>query len=51
MVRSAWGRLIQDWEPAPGDGFFHPTVTGSWVTYAAWPLVVLALAVVRRRDV
>ncbi|WP_035792098.1 ABC transporter permease [Kitasatospora mediocidica] len=53
MVQSAWGRLIQDWDPSPGDGFFSPTVTGSWVTYVAWPLVavVLALVVVRRRDV
>ncbi|MDH6115060.1 ABC-2 type transport system permease protein [Kitasatospora sp. MAP12-15] len=53
MVQSAWGRLIQDWDPSPHDSFYVPTVAGSWVTYAAWPLiaVLLALVAVRRRDV
>lgn len=51
MTQSAWGRLAQDGDPSPG--FLHPTVTGSWVTYAAWPLIatVLALVAVRHRDV
>jgi hypothetical protein len=53
MVQSAWGRLAQDGEPSPGSGSLHPTVAGSWVTYVAWPLIAIALALVaaRRRDV
>jgi hypothetical protein len=53
MVQSAWGRLTQDGEPSPGSGSLHPTVAGSWVTFVAWPLIAIALALVaaRRRDV
>lgn len=53
MVGTAWKRLVQNWGPAPGDGFHYATIAGSWVVYALWPLVaiVLALIVVRRRDV
>ncbi|WP_441248507.1 ABC transporter permease [Kitasatospora sp. McL0602] len=54
MPQTAWNRLVQDWDPSPTDTFhLIATVTGSWVTYAAWPLIAVALAVltVRRRDV
>jgi ABC-2 type transport system permease protein len=54
MVENSWQRLSQGWSPDPR---FHlgylATVTGSWVVFAAWPViaVLLALPAVRRRDV
>ncbi|MFC6021131.1 hypothetical protein ACFP2T_33780 [Plantactinospora solaniradicis] len=53
MVLTAWDRLTALWPQPSGDGFYRPTVTESWIVYAAWPLVavVVALLVVRRRDV
>jgi hypothetical protein len=53
MVVSAWRRLVQNWEPSPDTHIFIPTVPGSWIVYALWPLiaVALAVAVVRHRDV
>ncbi|GAA3765201.1 ABC transporter permease [Plantactinospora mayteni] len=53
MVLTAWERLTAMWAPPSGDGFYRPGVAESWVVYAAWPLVAIALAliVVRRRDV
>ncbi|MBF9127813.1 ABC transporter permease [Plantactinospora sp. S1510] len=53
MVLTAWERLIAMWAEPSGDGFYRPTVTESWIVYAAWPLVavVAALLVVRHRDV
>ncbi|MEU6508971.1 ABC transporter permease [Streptomyces sp. NPDC046942] len=53
MVLTAWRRLIQNWQPQPGSLMLTATVPGSWVVYALWPLVAVALAVlvVRRRDV
>ncbi|MFI2205431.1 ABC transporter permease [Streptomyces sp. NPDC020192] len=53
MVLTAWRRLIQNWQPQPGSLMLSATVPGSWVVYALWPLIAVALAVlvVRRRDV
>ncbi|MEV7833043.1 ABC transporter permease [Streptomyces subrutilus] len=53
MVSAAWKRLVQNWEPDPGSPGYTATVPGSWIVYAVWPLiaVALAVAVVRRRDV
>ncbi|MEV7617604.1 ABC transporter permease [Streptomyces sp. NPDC089799] len=53
MVAAAWKRLVQNWEPGPGSSGYTATVPGSWIVYALWPLVAVALAVliVRRRDV
>jgi hypothetical protein len=53
MVRVAWDRLTVPWNPPPEAGFHVPTILGSWLVFAAWPLaaVLLALLVVRRRDV
>jgi ABC-type transport system involved in multi-copper enzyme maturation permease subunit len=53
MVLTSWDRLVALWTQPSGDGFYRPTVTESWIVYAAWPLVavVVALLVVRRRDV
>jgi hypothetical protein len=53
MVLTAWDRLRMYDVQTAGDGFHHPTVTESWIVYAAWPLVaiILAMIVVRRRDV
>ncbi|MGW2815957.1 ABC transporter permease [Streptomyces sp. NPDC001415] len=53
LVSAAWKRLAQNWEPDPGSLGYTATVPGSWIVYALWPLVTLALAVfaVRRRDV
>ncbi|QGV81918.1 ABC transporter permease [Streptomyces ficellus] len=53
MVASAWRRLVQNWGPSPDSHVFIPTVPGSWLVYALWPLAAVALAVVvvRRRDV
>ena len=63
MVFTAWQRLTQAYGPPqiadsraqagqllPG---LYPPLGEAWITYAAWPLValVLALIVVRRRDV
>lgn len=52
-VQRAWDRLTTDWVPPSGHGVHTATITGSWITYLAWPLaaIVLAWAVVRRRDV
>ncbi len=54
MVQSSWARLVEGWDPPPGDRFaYAATVTGSWVAYLLWPLIAVTLAVVavRRRDV
>jgi hypothetical protein len=55
LVESGWERLVEPWSPPSGSvhGFYFATVTGSWVTFAVWPLVAVVLAVlaVRRRDV
>ncbi|MFF4189058.1 ABC transporter permease [Streptomyces sp. NPDC001691] len=53
LVAAAWSRLVQNWEPDPGSLRYTATVCGSWMAYALWPLVTVALAVlvVRRRDV
>jgi hypothetical protein len=63
MVFTAWQRLTQAYGPpqaaaarveagqlVPG---LYPPLGEAWITYAAWPLValILALIVVRRRDV
>ncbi|MER5361861.1 ABC transporter permease [Streptomyces sp. NPDC002785] len=53
MVVSAWRRLVQNWGPSPESHMFTATVPGSWIVYALWPLIAVALAavVVRHRDV
>ncbi|GGX64056.1 ABC transporter permease [Streptomyces hiroshimensis] len=53
LVSAAWNRLVQTWEPDPGSLGYTATITGSWIVYALWPLITVALAVlvVRRRDV
>ncbi|MFF4014505.1 ABC transporter permease [Streptomyces sp. NPDC001843] len=53
LVSAAWKRLVQNWEPDPGSLAYTATVSGSWIVYALWPLIAVALAVlvVRRRDV
>ncbi|MFJ3307517.1 ABC transporter permease [Streptomyces sp. NPDC086549] len=53
MVAAAWRRLVQNWGPDPGSLGYTATVSGSWIVYALWPLITVALAVlvVRRRDV
>ncbi|MFF4159372.1 ABC transporter permease [Streptomyces sp. NPDC001678] len=53
MVSAAWTRLVQTWEPDPGSLGYTATLPGSWIAYALWPLVAVALAVVvvRHRDV
>ncbi len=53
LVSAAWNRLVQTWEPDPGSLGYTATVPGSWIVYALWPLITVALAVlvVRRRDV
>jgi ABC-2 type transport system permease protein len=63
MVFTAWQRLTEAYGPPqaaaarvqagqliPG---LYPSLSEAWITYAAWPLValVLALIVIRRRDV
>ncbi|MCJ1680838.1 ABC transporter permease [Streptomyces sp. APSN-46.1] len=52
LVSAAWNRLVQTWEPDPGSLGYTATVPGSWIVYALWPLITVALAVVvvRRRD-
>ncbi|MFI6150560.1 ABC transporter permease [Streptomyces sp. NPDC051109] len=53
MVSAAWTRLVMTWEPDPGSLGYTATLPGSWIVYALWPLVAVALAVivVRHRDV
>ncbi|MFE4368143.1 ABC transporter permease [Streptomyces sp. NPDC056835] len=53
MVVSAWRRLVQNWGPSPDSHIFTATVPGSWIVYALWPLITIAIAVVvvRHRDV
>lgn len=53
MVGVAWNRLTMPWTPMSGDGYWPATVTESWIVYAVWPLLAIALAtlVIRRRDV
>ncbi|MFF0549969.1 hypothetical protein ACFYUL_13515 [Streptomyces sp. NPDC004311] len=43
----------QTWEPDPGSLGYTATIPGSWIVYALWPPITVALAVfvVRRRDV
>ncbi|MEU9038436.1 ABC transporter permease [Streptomyces sp. NPDC048352] len=52
-LMAAWKRLVQNWGPTPDSLAFMPTVSGSWLVCALWPLITLTLAVVlvRRRDV
>ncbi|WP_027345069.1 ABC transporter permease [Hamadaea tsunoensis] len=54
MIVSAWQRLADIWPAVTRPGVFYPpTLLGSWVVYAAWPIAALALALItlRRRDV
>lgn len=53
LVSAAWSRLVQNWEPEPGSLGYSATIPGSWIVYALWPLITVALAVlvVRHRDV
>ncbi|MFI8362205.1 ABC transporter permease [Streptomyces sp. NPDC085612] len=53
LVSAALHRLVQTWEPDPGSLGYTATIPGSWIVYALWPLITVALAVfvVRRRDV
>jgi ABC-2 type transport system permease protein len=53
MVLAAFQRLTETYGPPSDTGTLYATFTGSWVVYAAWPLVamVLAVLVIRRRDV
>ncbi|MFE7570986.1 ABC transporter permease [Streptomyces sp. NPDC057539] len=53
MVSAAWTRLVQTWEPDPRSLGYTATLPGSWIVYALWALVAVALAVVvvRHRDV
>jgi hypothetical protein len=53
LVSAAWRRLVEPWEPGPESLAYTATVPGSWLVYALWPLITVALAVlvVRRRDV
>ncbi|MFJ2566556.1 hypothetical protein ACIO02_27100 [Streptomyces sp. NPDC087568] len=53
MVLTAWRRLVQNWPPDPASPTLSATVPGSWIAYALWPLIAVALAVlvVRHRDV
>jgi ABC-2 type transport system permease protein len=53
MVLAAWQRLTWAYGPPAAIGYRYATVTGSWVVYAAWPAIAIALAliVVQRRDV
>jgi hypothetical protein len=53
MPVTAWRRLVQSWPPDPGSLAYTATVPGSWIVYALWPLIAVALAVVvvRHRDV
>ncbi|MEU0009330.1 hypothetical protein ABZ079_35130 [Streptomyces sp. NPDC006314] len=53
LVSAAWNRLVQNWEPDPGSLGYTATVAGSWIVYALWPLITVALAelVMRHRDV
>lgn len=53
MVISAWKRLVQNWQPDSDSHMFAATVPGSWIVYALWPLIAVALTVVavRHRDV
>lgn len=50
MPISAWERLVFT---GPDKGFHDPTITGSWIVFAVWPLVsaIVAVIVVHRRDV
>ncbi|MFB6979047.1 ABC transporter permease [Streptomyces scopuliridis] len=53
MPVTAWKRLVQNWPPDPESLVYTATVPGSWIVYALWPLIAVALAVVvvRHRDV
>lgn len=53
MVSTAWSRLTMPWTPSSGDGYWAASITESWIAYAVWPLlaVALAAALIRRRDV
>lgn len=52
-VLTAWRRLVQNWPPDPSSNTLSATVSGSWIVYALWPLIAVALATLltRRRDV
>jgi hypothetical protein len=53
MVYPAWQRLTWAFGPPSALGHQYATVAGSWVVYAVWPVLALAVALVevRRRDV
>lgn len=53
MVASAWQRLTWAYGPPSALGASYASFAGSWLVYAVWPAVAIALAlvVVRRRDV
>jgi hypothetical protein len=53
MVLSAWQRLTQAYGPPQAVSPLYPPLGEAWISYGAWPLVALLLAVivVRRRDV
>jgi len=53
MVFSAWQRLTWSYGSPDAVGRLYPPFAESWIVYAAWPLTLLALAlvVVRHRDV
>ncbi|MFI5894584.1 hypothetical protein ACIA5D_31235 [Actinoplanes sp. NPDC051513] len=53
MILSAWQRLTHAHGVPEAVGSLYAPVRESWIVYAAWPLAVVALAIVviRRRDV
>jgi ABC-2 type transport system permease protein len=54
LPAAAWDRLTQTaTETAFHEDPFPPTIAGSWIVFAAWPLVaaILTVTVVHRRDV
>ncbi|MFF2936595.1 hypothetical protein [Streptomyces mirabilis] len=51
MVGTAWKCLVQNWPPDSGPLGCTVTVADSWLVHAGWPLGVVVVAVLRRRDV
>jgi ABC-2 type transport system permease protein len=54
LPAAAWDRLTQTaTETAFREDPFPPTIAGSWIVFAAWPLIaaILTITVVHRRDV
>ena len=50
LPRAAWERLVQLGDPLSTATPYPATVTGSWLTYAAWPIVALLIAAVAATD-